>query len=208
MRCNKEQFYTIINNFRFNEPFDEKYQYIYYSDYYTTINQCTREYAIEKGYEIIEEFNEEVFLNHLGMKTESPQDKVNRLELELNQAKQELEDSKPKVGQWVVSNINNCVFRYIQDRVTDDLEIITDKKLIKKLDNLIEDSFVLPEKWCVKDTKDVIQFFEEYNNGCYSGSNIAYLHYPRIGEKCYFKSIQKGYTEITFEQFKKYVLND
>lgn len=72
---------------------------------------------------------------------------------------------------------------------------------------IVED-FVLPEKWCIKDVKEVKEFFENYNDGGYTCSNNAYLHYPRIGNCCYFKTIQKDYTEITLEQFKKYVLNE
>lgn len=72
---------------------------------------------------------------------------------------------------------------------------------------IVED-FVLPEKWCIKDVKEVKEFFENYNHGGYTCSNNAYLHYPRIVDRCYFKEIQKDYTEITLEQFKKYVLNE
>lgn len=72
---------------------------------------------------------------------------------------------------------------------------------------IVED-FVLPEKWCIKDVKEVKEFFENYNYGNYSCHNIAYLHYPKIRDYCYFETIQKDYTEITLEQFKKYVLNE
>lgn len=72
----------------------------------------------------------------------------------------------------------------------------------------IVDDFVLPEKWCIKDVKEVKEFFENYNYGNYSCRNIAYLHYPKIRDYCYFETIQKDYTEITLEQFKKYVLNE
>lgn len=77
------------------------------------------------------------------------------------------------------------------------------------------DTFVLPEAWCIKDLPEVKQFFESYHKGNYSCKNNAYLHYPKIeeckavgGYKCYYTIIQKGYTEITYEQFLKYVLKD
>lgn len=66
----------------------------------------------------------------------------------------------------------------------------------------------LPEKWCIKDIPEVKSYFEEYNNGNYTCSNDAYLHYPRINMTCYFRTVQPEYTEITLEQFKKWVLKE
>jgi hypothetical protein len=70
------------------------------------------------------------------------------------------------------------------------------------------DDFVLPDKWCIRDIPEVKDYFEKYNKGNYTCRNTAYLHYPRIDRACYHKTIQEGYTEITFEQFKKYVLKE
>lgn len=86
----------------------------------------------------------------------------------------------------------------------DKIELYVEPKVKAK----IVDDFVLPEKWCIKDVKEVKHFFENYNYGNYSCRNIAYLHYPKIKDYCYFETIQKDYTEITLEQFKKYVLNE
>ena len=66
----------------------------------------------------------------------------------------------------------------------------------------------LPEKWCIKDIKEVKNFFEDYNIGSYTCEGDAYLHYPKIGYRCYFKEIQSSYTEITYEQFKKWVMKE
>jgi hypothetical protein len=71
---------------------------------------------------------------------------------------------------------------------------------------LYEEKFILPEKWAIRDTKEVKEFFEKYNSGGYTCSNTAYLHYPKISRACYFKTLQKDYLEITLDQFKKYVL--
>jgi len=80
-----------------------------------------------------------------------------------------------------------------------------------------EDEFVLPAKWCVKrDTKEKSLILSEWANKVsntdrhegYSDKNFihsenvsSYSSSPRSDGK------QKGFTEITFEQFKKYVLN-
>ena len=78
-------------------------------------------------------------------------------------------------------------------------------------DPFVKEDFVLPEKWCIKHTnnKELHKFFEEYNHGGYNNSSTNFLHYPRYdGSKCLSPIIKFGYTEITFEQFKKYVLKE
>jgi|688.fasta_scaffold61079_2 hypothetical protein len=87
-----------------------------------------------------------------------------------------------------------------------------------------EPEFVLPEKWCVKNTNEKIsEFFNsklKWNSKCYShiSNKNKYLHsmdsnrnnvinstiYANVAHDC----IIKNYTEITFEQFKKYVLKE
>lgn len=78
-------------------------------------------------------------------------------------------------------------------------------------DPFVKDDFVLPNKWCIKHTnnKELHEFFENYNHGGYSGSSNNFLHYPRFnGSNCLSLEIKSGYTEITFDQFKKYVLKE
>ena len=41
-----------------------------------------------------------------------------------------------KVGDWVISKLNDCVFKYQFGRLQDDLIKITDEELIKKLNEL------------------------------------------------------------------------
>lgn len=80
-----------------------------------------------------------------------------------------------------------------------------------------EDEFILPAKWCVKrDTHEKSLILSEWANKVSdtfahtSYSEFNFIHSenvdihsfsPRSSEK------QEGFTEITFEQFKKYVLN-
>lgn len=76
------------------------------------------------------------------------------------------------------------------------------------------DEFVLPEKWCInrQNKSEVINWFNK--NGClnrdYNERLIGwYSHFPNYEAQCYTASvIQPSYTEITFEQFKKYVLKN
>lgn len=75
-----------------------------------------------------------------------------------------------------------------------------------------DQEFVLPEKWCVKSTtenKEILNDFLSKKGYRSRLTNIAFVHYPFIGGtgSVYF-DIQKGYREITFEQFKKYVLKE
>lgn len=73
-----------------------------------------------------------------------------------------------------------------------------------------EPEFVLPEKWCVKgNEQEVIDYSNKYGGyPNYRISNILYHHYPPYMNKCTtLHKIEVGYTEITFEQFKKYVMN-
>jgi len=74
----------------------------------------------------------------------------------------------------------------------------------------IIDDFVLPEKWCIKQSthKEVCDWFNK--NGTMVANitgNWTYLNYPNISGY-YSDKIKPGYTEITFEQFKKYVLKE
>lgn len=75
--------------------------------------------------------------------------------------------------------------------------------------------FVLPEKWCVlRDTKEKDQILSKWANKD-SGTSFHggwgdrnYIHSDNIDESRSPRSGRKtpGYTEITFEEFKKYVL--
>lgn len=70
----------------------------------------------------------------------------------------------------------------------------------------------IPEKWCVKTeeaTREIVERFLHANGYIAKLHNEDYYcHFPFIGKSgsCYY-NIQQGYTEITFEQFEKYILN-
>ena len=77
--------------------------------------------------------------------------------------------------------------------------------MINYLQPVEQEEFILHEKWCIKLTKDNIKLLSKWRgNDClYGGELFGYLHCDKI----WFPTIYDGYTEITFEQFKKYVLN-
>lgn len=85
---------------------------------------------------------------------------------------------------------------------------------INKIEHYVEKEpeFVLPEKWCVKgDNKKVIDYSNK--NGAVPKYSIGelYHHYPSFfknGSCTSSHIIESDYTEITFEQFKKYVLKE
>lgn len=85
------------------------------------------------------------------------------------------------------------------------------------LDEFIElsktiDEFVLPEKWCVKCTKENYSvldkwFFNKTGKHRIDPSHRSYWHYPEnIGGNSTSIEVWYDYKEITFEQFQKYVL--
>jgi hypothetical protein len=73
------------------------------------------------------------------------------------------------------------------------------------------DDYVLPEKWCIKsnDTnrKTLRHFINLKGYSTWNNDEDWYVHYPFIEEGSLFSKIREPYTEITFEQFEKYVLN-
>lgn len=79
-----------------------------------------------------------------------------------------------------------------------------------------EEEFVLPENWCIKrddnNTELITNYFRELHNFDYAeldrNRNNPYLYHSQIlGRGQSNREIPQGYTEITLEQFKKYVLN-
>lgn len=69
----------------------------------------------------------------------------------------------------------------------------------------------LPEKWCIRVDNNIIigSWFNDHStSGITSGYDKCkgYLHYPDISKIHHFSNIRSGYTEITFEQFNKYIL--
>jgi len=82
-----------------------------------------------------------------------------------------------------------------------------------KTEVIIEDEFVLPKKWFVVRNKENHKILNKWENDTYhKGMEMAYLDdkahmFSNKSYKCDKKEII-GYTEITFEQFQKYVLGE
>jgi hypothetical protein len=73
----------------------------------------------------------------------------------------------------------------------------------------IIDGFILPEKWCIKTTNENIDILGNWrDDGPLHHGHIGwYLHTPMNNKNGYNQERKENdYTEITFEQFKKYVL--
>lgn len=78
-------------------------------------------------------------------------------------------------------------------------------------------------KWCIRRTEEyhepINKWFAEQTNRAYSAksdyhrsymrtpSYWTYLHYPMVNGLTLLKNIYNGYTEITHEEFEKFVLN-
>lgn len=74
------------------------------------------------------------------------------------------------------------------------------------------DEFVLPEKWCIN-RQGLSEVYKWFNENTTTGVDYKdrkfgwYSHFPAYGGNCHTDTnIHPGYTEITFEQFKEYVL--
>lgn len=80
----------------------------------------------------------------------------------------------------------------------------------KAYDAQFENEFTLPEKWCIKRTDESWEIITKYLNslgGTYLFENKPYnwvTCWEEVNKSSQYKP--KGYVEITFEQFKKYVL--
>lgn len=66
--------------------------------------------------------------------------------------------------------------------------------------------FVLPERWYIKATEESRPFLDKWTGFTWKYVNI---YFDKKGNrKTHSENIVDGYTEITFEQFKKYVLKE
>ena len=74
--------------------------------------------------------------------------------------------------------------------------------------------FVLPEKWVIKTntkTRKIVSDFIQSKGYSCSLCVDYYVHFPFLDQKnktSAYTVIKNGYTEITFDQFKKYVLKE
>ena len=70
----------------------------------------------------------------------------------------------------------------------------------------IVDDFVLPEKWCVEVNPKNQNFISSVRDrSCFSAFITSNLILPDVKNSwyCYHDAKKRGFTEITFEQFKK-----
>lgn len=127
-------------------------------------------------------------------------------------------DSKGYMISWISPNGGGYhSLCYTHDRVH---QYIINKDWI-----LIEPEFKLPEKWCIQVTpenaKVIYNWLDKNNQTEMRYSNLfktditCMVHYPAINNSPRWIHHQEpqgiiniGYTEITFEQFKKYVLKE
>lgn len=83
---------------------------------------------------------------------------------------------------------------------------------------MLEDVVPVPEKWCVKCTPENhddlnVWFFEKTGEHRIDLTSDSYWHYPLFNQHgldlcCTSAKIKKGYTLISFEQFKENIMND
>lgn len=97
-------------------------------------------------------------------------------------------------------NEHNPMTNYFRKATPEEIAKATDSK-----------EFILPEKWCIlKNTEEICKWFTEKIGMIYTlnSRNNEFIHYPAINRTCLYSKIQKDYTEITLDQFNKYVLKE
>lgn len=103
---------------------------------------------------------------------------------------------------WKGTNVYNTISKFINTPV-----VLTIEEFVE-----MTEGFVLPEKWCIKRNKENDKIVTDFINN-YSESTHCYLDYNQKNPYLHYtKGVSSNdkpwdnYTEITFEQFKKYVL--
>ena len=117
-----------------------------------------------------------------------------------------------KVSNWFHS-INDCMLEGTTSGSTDRKRFKPSTKEAYNAQFVVkEPEFVLPEKWCIRQNKKEINDWLNQNKQTgftYSSRNgNEFVHFPEKNGYHLNTNIQDGYTEITFEQFKKYVLKE
>lgn len=144
--------------------------------------------------------------------------------VENNEGNQFFIGDKVKLGLLLV--VHNIIgFKYNEDK-TKILAITNWTSTgidINEIEHYIETKveFILPEKWCIKNIDDLIgdYFNNKVNSKCYTIDvhKNCYLHSLNLQNQGLISSSNKSFsepyrrnnfTEITFDQFKKYVLKE
>ena len=118
-------------------------------------------------------------------------------------------------AEWELFGVNKFYFQYKYNDTSFYWSSHTSLPTQSVKDFLVED-FVLPEKWCVLNPENEESYLlydyanslkESKINKFYPYKWGNFFHFPNYKESQKTSSkIEEGYTEITFEQFKKYVL--
>ncbi|AXF52370.1 MAG: hypothetical protein [Caudoviricetes sp.] len=121
----------------------------------------------------------------------------------------------------IKQKIKDCIFTEFNQELIGDKVKLQNK--VNKLQRMIEminylqpieekDNFVLPEKWCVLDNKTVSKWAGKIfgcSTTCHGNKYLNVKNLKDIQQDYWFDDyIYDGHTEITFEQFKKYVQNE
>jgi len=111
-----------------------------------------------------------------------------------------------------IENSSNgwAYYRYNQERFKPSTKEAYDAQFIVK-----EPEFVLPEKWCIKRNAENDKIITDYinklsnfhHNYLCNNYNNPYLH-NKVNKCCSYHKVIESYKEITFDQFKKYVLEE
>jgi hypothetical protein len=96
--------------------------------------------------------------------------------------------------KWSRSKEGQDFWQTINNDTTEKYQIFYDK--------YPEEEFVLPEKWCVKITKENLEQLKTWSN-----STILFVSGYLTSTKLWYETCL-NYTEITFEQFQQYVLKE
>ena len=113
-------------------------------------------------------------------------------------------------SEWLLESLPNITFSENEStyKTTDRVSELTYEQFMDKY------TFKLPEKWCIKmEKQEVVDYFNKYGKiPPYFKNKEFYAHSPgfqmdnSLGTTS--DHIKSGYTEITFEQFKKHVLKN
>lgn len=122
-----------------------------------------------------------------------------------------------KHNKMFLGNWNYYGYNGIYPACHDNIEYCINNPTLLTLDEFIElskpiDDFVLPDKWCVKCTKEnylILDkwFFDKTGKHRIDSGHRSYWHYPENNNGNSTSSkVWSNYKEITFDQFQKYVL--
>lgn len=76
------------------------------------------------------------------------------------------------------------------------------------------DAIPIPEKWCVRaknesEQREIVRYFDKFYfvEGTFDYMTVGtYFHYPKHDDWCTSNKVEKGYHELSFEQFVEYFL--